>query len=458
MGAKRHEALDRLAGGGTPAWRSKPALAAYACAAVALVLVAHAGGSVSDPGAIEFSGGDASYAVVIDAGSTGSRVHVFTFADGGSGPVLQDEMFEALKPGLKEYALDPEKAAASLDPLLEKAIAKVPEEKRAVTPLTLRATAGLRLLPEGQAAATAILEKVQEKLQATPFNVPDEHVSILDGSDEGAYGWITVNYLLGKLGGAGEDTVAVVDLGGGSMQMMFAVDEEVKAAAPEGYVRDMEGGGETYPTYVHSYLGYGIMAARARILKTNPDAAGTHPCVPAGFEGGCEGKCYGLQPTDSYVAKARSEGASAEECLAAATAALQKDAACPTGDCTFAGSWSPKRTTPIYAMSYLYERAEQSKAATPATESAMMTVTPADYRKALDDVCATPYDEILKKFPEAEEDHYPYLCLDVAYIYALFTEGFGLADDEVIHLVDKIEYQKKHVEAAWALGDAIATM
>jgi hypothetical protein len=41
-------------------------------------------------------------------------------------------------------------------------------------------------------------------------------------------------------------------------------------------------------------------------------------------------------------------------------------------------------------------------------------------------VCNTHVDEIKQKFPEAEEDHFQYLCLDVAYAYALLTDGFGL--------------------------------
>jgi len=223
-------------------------------------------------------------------------------------------------------------------------------------------------------------------------------------------------------------------------------------------VRPIEGGGRSYSLYVKSYLGYGIMAARAHILKTNAHADGAHPCVPAGFEGGCPGKCYGLEPSDSYVAKAPASGADFGECLQAAVDALEKGADCPTGSCSFAGAWAPPLTTDLYAMSYMYERAEQSGAAEPAREHAMMTVTPGDYKKAAEEVCKTPYAEILAKYPQAEQDHYPYLCLDVTYAYAVFTEGFGLADDYQIHLVDKIPYNGEEVEAAWALGDAIATM
>ncbi len=39
------------------------------------------------------------------------------------------------------------------------------------------------------------------------------------GKDEGAFAWLTLNYLLGRLGGAPQETVSAVDLGGGSVQV-----------------------------------------------------------------------------------------------------------------------------------------------------------------------------------------------------------------------------------------------
>jgi hypothetical protein len=65
-----------------------------------------------------------------------------------------------------------QKAADLLDPLLVTTLNSVPLRARASTKLTLRATAGLRLLPEGADAAQAIMDAVKIKLQVCTRVVP----------------------------------------------------------------------------------------------------------------------------------------------------------------------------------------------------------------------------------------------------------------------------------------------
>ena len=75
------------------------------------------------------------------------------------------------------------------------------------------------------------------------------------GSDEGAFAWLTLNYLLGFLGRDGADTMAAIDLGGGSVQEAFALtDVQAKAAPDPLYVTKLKGGGRTYSVYVHRFV------------------------------------------------------------------------------------------------------------------------------------------------------------------------------------------------------------
>lgn len=66
------------------------------------------------------------YNIVLDAGSTGSRIHIFKFKQEGSQLLLQSDGFHQLKPGLSAFPDDPEKAAQSLKPLMEEAVKEVP--------------------------------------------------------------------------------------------------------------------------------------------------------------------------------------------------------------------------------------------------------------------------------------------------------------------------------------------
>jgi apyrase len=73
----------------------------------------------------------------------------------------------------------------------------------------------------------------------------------MDGAHEGAFAWLTLNYLLGKLDKGPAATVAAIDLGGGSVQEAFALPENEATVAPAGYVTPLKAGGTAFSVYVH---------------------------------------------------------------------------------------------------------------------------------------------------------------------------------------------------------------
>ena len=125
------------------------------------------------------------YALTIDAGSTGSRIHVYKFHNCHAMPSLEYETFKMINPGLSSFARDPTAAAASLDSLLDEAKRVVPEDMWNCSPVEVKATAGLRLL--GAKESEAILDEVRNRLETNyPFVVGNERsVEIMDGKDEG---------------------------------------------------------------------------------------------------------------------------------------------------------------------------------------------------------------------------------------------------------------------------------
>ena len=198
------------------------------------------------------------YAVVLDAGSTGSRVLGFTFyhSPATRNLVLEDELWHEIKPGLSRwvfllvdiegglgyylstncsFATEPEAAADTVSQLLEMAQARVPASRRGATPVTLKATAGLRLLPAEQSAA--LLEAVTARLEASGF--ANRGVGIASELEEGVFGWVTVNYLLEQLHNPRKSYVAL-DLGGGSTQITFLPKyEETFKTTPASFLHEV---------------------------------------------------------------------------------------------------------------------------------------------------------------------------------------------------------------------------
>ena len=140
------------------------------------------------------------YGIMLDAGSTGSRVHVYEFHTVNKELKLLDELFVQVKPGLSSFADDTDinsSVSSSLQSLIVQAQNRVPESEFSTTPIFMFATAGLRLLEKPK--QDAILGAARATLESSGFLVGGDlgtssgGVEIIDGKREGVYGWMTVN-------------------------------------------------------------------------------------------------------------------------------------------------------------------------------------------------------------------------------------------------------------------------
>eukprot|EP00879_Flechtneria_rotunda_P011827 GHRR01012354.1.p1 GENE.GHRR01012354.1~~GHRR01012354.1.p1 ORF type:complete len:191 (-),score=52.35 GHRR01012354.1:1936-2508(-) len=138
--------------------------------------------------------------VVLDAGSTGTRVHVFQYAAQGKSSyaiIKLPELKLKVEPGLSSYANNAAGAGMSLQPLLQFAQHHVPAGQRISTPIYLMATAGMRLLPA--VAAESIMAHCRDSLSVSGFLFEPEWASIISGRSEGLYAWVAANYAAGNL-------------------------------------------------------------------------------------------------------------------------------------------------------------------------------------------------------------------------------------------------------------------
>ncbi|KAJ5717124.1 hypothetical protein N7488_002770 [Penicillium malachiteum] len=423
------------------------------------------------------------YALMIDAGSTGSRIHVYRFNNCGSTPELENEVFEktATKEGgsgLSSYKENAEGAALSLDPLMETAMQNVPAEYRACTPVAVKATAGLRLL--GPELSTNILEAVRHRLEtAYPFPVVSREmggVQIMDGKDEGVFAWITTNYLLGKIGGPDESpTAAVFDLGGGSTQIVFQPTFEKSKAggmpehlAPGDHKYDLKFGGRQFELYQHSHLGYGLMSAREAMhkvvlegmLANSPKDLSwlkspiSNPCIGPDMEKEVivnfpEG--HALAPQVTVKMAGPTDSSSAPQCRAIAEKTLQKDADCKLAPCSFNGVHQPSlektfSREDVYIFSYFFDRT--------APLGMPSSFTLEELHDLTSTVCAgedswSVFESVEGAMAELKDR--PEYCMDLNFMLTLLHTGYEMPLSREVKIAKKI----KGNELGWCLGASL---
>uniref|UniRef100_A0A1L8DXR4 nucleoside diphosphate phosphatase n=3 Tax=Nyssomyia neivai TaxID=330878 RepID=A0A1L8DXR4_9DIPT len=369
------------------------------------------------------------YAVILDAGSTGSRVLAYEFHRGylDGRLVLDNELFKQLKPGLSAFADKPSECAQQIEKLLLEAKNVIPQVYWSKTPVVLKATAGLRLLDP--AKADGLLKAVRGVFKKSGFLIEDNAVEIMEGVDEGIFSWFTVNFLLGKLNG--KNTVAALDLGGGSTQVTFA-PKDLTQNIYDGFIHDVPTTGDNVRVFTHSYLGLGLHAVRHAVFtsglpenQTSIDSECVNPIVRT--------KLFRYSNREFHISGKDNKKSTAENPEVDFEACVEnvRNKVVPLV--------KPKPITLkqhlIAAFSYYFERAIESGLVDPTLGGEIKV---GDFYTKAREVCAI-----------ANTDQ-PFMCLDLTFIAVLLQDGYGLKPQAQIKLYKRIDNH----EISWALGCA----
>ncbi|XP_078079243.1 ectonucleoside triphosphate diphosphohydrolase 4-like isoform X1 [Mustelus asterias] len=263
---------------------------------------------IEDMEATDTNDEELNYGVVIDCGSSGSRVFVYFWPQHNGNPhdlldikQMKDKnrkpVVKKIKPGISTLASSPEKATDYLHPLLRFAAGHVPVVKHKETPLYILCTAGMRLLPERQ--QSAILEDLYTDVPVEfDFLFSESHAEVISGKQEGVYAWIGINFVLGRFDHIEDDddarvavtvssnpnqgpvirkrTVGILDMGGASVQIAYEATNPVTYVSPKqeeaakGLLAEFNLGCDLHHTehmyrvYVTTFLGFGGNYARQR--------------------------------------------------------------------------------------------------------------------------------------------------------------------------------------------------
>ncbi|GKZ00882.1 hypothetical protein MPSEU_001039900 [Mayamaea pseudoterrestris] len=448
------------------------------------------------------------HGLMIDAGSTGSRMHVYEWeprlletdedvsnAVSGSKlsfPGTDSRWTDRLEPGLASFAsigngLELQTAIAEyLQPLLEfaKTILHEKEEHFGDFPIFLRATAGMRILSQND--RTRVLNAVRRLFHNEsycPFAFTNEQARTLSGEEEAIFDWTGVNFVLGDLleqsQGAGtvvnpKQTVGALDLGGASTQISFFEPEEDIMA---NLFKLQIGQAKHWNVYSHSYLYYGMNEAihryQARLVadKSSDERLieGVHdPCLPGGATSQVRSNIH-VTPTGMeswnytqvypsgngyYQAMLKNKFVKGdfERCmrLTKDLLHLEKNDWCEfahQGDCSFAGIYQPKLPTQSETVGSFVGFSNYYHVWKFLDLPEYATLH--QLHDATKRACEMSRDELLE-FTDGriQYENIESYCFRSAYAFQLLHSGYGFGMNDTIRATKVINGHK----ISWALG------
>ncbi|NXF12964.1 ENTP4 diphosphohydrolase, partial [Smithornis capensis] len=456
---------------------------------------------VTDTEATDTTNPNLNYGIVVDCGSSGSRIFVYCWPRHNGNPhdlldikQMRDRnrkpVVMKIKPGISEFASSPEKVSDYISPLLSFAAEHVPRSKHKETPLYILCTAGMRILPEGQ--QKAILEDLLTDIPVQfDFLFSDSHAEVISGKQEGVYAWIGINFVLGRFehtddedeplvqvhipGSESQDsifrkrTVGILDMGGVSTQIAYEVPKTVSFASPQqeevakNLLAEFNLGCDAHQTehvyrvYVATFLGFGGNAARQRyedslgtstVLRNrllgqqtglSPESPLLDPCLPLDAQDEIQhnGQLLHLRGTGDFSL-----------CREMIQPFMNKTNETQT---SLNGVYQPAvhfQNSEFYGFSEFYY----------CTEDVLRMggdYNAAKFTKAAKDYCATQWPVLRERFDRglyashADLHRLKYQCFKSAWMYEVFHSGFSFPVT-YSHLKTALQVYDKEVQ--WTLG------
>lgn len=362
------------------------------------------------------------YIVLIDAGSSGSRLNIYQ-VEGTSEvgvPLIQQAPYpltqgtvwsKKITPGLDSFASHPQDIEAYITPLLNFASEKLSSVHASANDVAFHiyGTAGMRLLPEAKQKRiyNKLMNIVNNNFSYHMLPAAPHNVKTISGKEEAVYDWLSVNYLDNQL--AGSETVGVMDMGGASTQIAFATDNAPNAND----LADVHIGSRSFRIYAKSYLGLGQDQARINYSTA---------------------ECY---PKD-YSFKKNQEGhGNYEVCENSISHVLNQDA------------YPVRRDTPslpnktFYAVAGYYFTNHFFNANNTLWDTNAI-------KKRGSNFCQTSWSDLRSQYPD--EAYLGNYCFNAAYFNTLLTQGFGFANTAANIKTVKMIQNK---EISWTLGAAM---
>ncbi|XP_072523971.1 ectonucleoside triphosphate diphosphohydrolase 1 isoform X2 [Salminus brasiliensis] len=391
------------------------------------------------------------YGIVLDAGSSHTSVYIYQWPaekENNTGKVQQIHDCNVKGKGISSYSDDPKKAGDSLKDCMDEAKRKIPTHRHHETPLYLGATAGMRLLEmKNEAASEKVLISVEDFLRTYPFSY--QGARIITGQEEGAFGWITVNYLKENLRKA-SDTLGALDLGGASTQITFVSGQMLESP---GNSIDFRLYGHDYHLYTHSFLCYGkdqvLKLSLANQMQTTLEMTENiiveDPCFHPGYNVRKDFQSVFNSPCVKGLSVPEKEfnhvGLGNGTACHAAVREVFNASRCTYSTCSFNGVFQPPVEGQFGAFSAFFFVMDFLN---------LTTLTLDEAKEELGNYCATPWDTIKQNHRNVKEKYLSEYCFSGTYILTLLEDGYNFTSSnwQDINFIKKIG----NSDAGWTLG------
>ncbi|MGV3740643.1 MAG: multidrug DMT transporter permease [Gammaproteobacteria bacterium] len=330
-------------------------------------------------------------AAVIDAGSSGSRIHWYMYdKDRQDNPIhIKDVVSKKIKPGLSSVKQDSEHIAQYMEELMS-------DFSQSNVPVFLYATAGMRLLSD-QSQEQYYSEIKQWFSKHPQWQLHDART--ISGKEEGVYGWVSLNYYLQTLQNQDKPQTGLIEIGGASAQIVFPVQDTSQIEAED--LAEFKLYGRDISLYSHSFLGLGINELFASSQEQNTCFASGYPLKNNTFAAGdakqCQAEISKILQQDFQVDK---ETASV----------LQKNPV---------DNWYTVSAVAMMVSGPPFEFAGQAF-----TGQSLLQEGNAHY-------CQKSHQYLLNKY--SNNDYVQKNCLLTSYFYSLLVDGLKLSPEQIIH-------------------------
>ena len=429
------------------------------------------------------------YVLVIDAGSSGSRVHLYKWkwptlpknVNPSDLPYSQrlpliaevmvpDSLPKKTSPGLSSFEVLPfaeisSKLDAYVTPLFDEVARHIPASVRSTIPVYFYATAGMRLVAES--AKQNIMSKICDHIKSKGYSNLREckTVRVISGADEGIFGWLAANYLLRKITQEDGATAAFLDMGGASAQIAFELEDYSPSSSSENVtvIPFHTVDGESFEKFVFSttFLGFGANEARERYLDYLVKTQYTIGAVPSKdveitLSDPCTPKSLNAKEiSDDGHKVAVSGSGNYDECLKTIKNILEKEKGCTKSPCMFNGVHKPVDIATLNELVGVSEYWYSTNAFESAEKYSFK-----DFERKTKEFCNKSWDEAKTMYPHEEESRKQVQCFKSVWMMTMLYDGFELPKepntdidgdgiiDGVFEVVDKV----KGVEVSWTPG------